>query len=201
VKLVRRLLTPVLVVALLGLVAGCGGSSSSSSGSTASTTTAPPSKAPAESETEAIEELGAEGEAAGGGTKSAFIKEGDEVCENTDVVTETLQAEFKKANNPSAPDFEKKLAGLLVRIVVIGRTEGEELASLEPPAGETKAFEEWLSTGEAGLSQFEAAAAELKKGTSPKFTRLYEEGQAKLAKANELAANLGFDVCGGQRAF
>jgi hypothetical protein len=211
-KLVRPLILLALVVALLGAVAGCGGGSSSSSAETDLTEATEPSSTepPAEGESEeaepevrgeVAEESEAEGEAASG-PRAAVIKEGDEICLATDEVTAKLQAEFKKANEPGAADFETKLAELLVRIVVIGRTEGEELSSINPPAKDQKILGRWITTGQEGLSQFESAARILKsEGQSPKFAKVYEEGQKTLTKANEIAAGYGFKVCGGARAF
>jgi hypothetical protein len=205
VKPIRSFLSAALILALLGLLAGCGGGSSSSSSSTTASTPEPaPSEAPAEAEGEGEAEPGGEpeAEAEATGPKAAVVKEGDAICLATDEVTAQLQAEFKKVNEPSAPDFEKKLSELLVRIVVIGRTEGEELSGLEPPKGDAPTIERWIATGQEGLSQFEAAAKALKsEGQSPKFSKLYEEGQATLTKANEIAGNYGFKVCGGARAF
>jgi hypothetical protein len=195
VKPTRSILAAALVLALLGMLAGCGGSSSSSSsGSTGEASEPAPSKAPAEGE-------GAEAEAGGDPARAAVIKEGDAICQATDEVTATLQAEFKKVNQPGAANYEKKLSELLGRIVVIGRTEGEELSSIKPPAKDVPTIERWIRTGQEGLNQFEAAARVLASGQSPKFNRLYEEGQTSLTKANEIAAGYGFAVCGGARTF
>jgi hypothetical protein len=202
VKPIRSLLATVLVLGALGLLAGCGGgSSSSSSSTTASTSEAAQSEPPAEAEGGAEAEAEPEEEAGGSPARAAVIKEGDAICRATDEVTATLQAEFKKANQPGAPGYEKKLSELLGRIVVIGRTEGEELSTIKPPAKDVPTIERWISTGQEGLSQFETAARILKSGQSPKFNRIYEEGQASLTKANEIAADYGFSVCGGARSF
>lgn len=188
-RFVRPLLVAALVVTALAVIVGCGGSSSSSSSpSTSASGPEPtPTKPPAEKE------------AAGGTARAALIKEGDAICQATDEVTETLQEEFKKANTPGGAGYERKLAGLLVRFVVIGRTEAQELASLEPAANDRPDFERWLTVGGEGLGDFEAAAVALKKGNSPKFNPLYEKGQSTLAQANEIASKFGFKVCGGQR--
>jgi hypothetical protein len=129
-----------------------------------------------------------------------LAKEADAICQATDEATETLQAEFEKASDPGAADYDAKLGELLVRIVVIGRTETEELMALKPSADQAAAYERWLAVGKEGLADFEGAALALKKeGQSPNFTRFYEQGQVRLTQANKIAANQGFKVCGGQR--
>ena len=129
-----------------------------------------------------------------------LTKEADAICQATDEVTETLQAEFEKASDPGAANYAAKLGELLVRIVVIGRTETEELMALRPSADQAAAYERWLAVGQEGLADFEGAALALKKeGQSPNFTRFYEQGQVRLTQANKIAANQGFKVCGGQR--
>ena len=185
--LLRRPFVPILIVALLGLVAGCGGSSSSSDSSSTPTITS----APAETESSAP----------GGAARAAYVEEADAICQANDEVTASIDrelAELTKSGSSETPRGEAKLSELLVRIVFIGREEGKELASIQPPPADAATITRWINTGQEGLSELEAAARALEDGSPKPFGDLYAKALATLERAHGIVKDYGFKVCGAE---
>jgi hypothetical protein len=165
----RRRLSAALLAALaiVLVAAGCGGGGSSSGGTTGGGST--------ESETDG-----------GAPTKTAFIKEADQVCGKAETeLTKEVKAFAKEEGIPLAGSEEPSEAQqteLFQQVILpnIGK-QGEDLAALTPPAGDEATIEELTST----LEQ-EVTEAEEEGGL----------GEEALAGATKLARAYGFKICG-----
>jgi hypothetical protein len=151
----KLVLALVAVLALAGLVAGCGGGGSSSSSTTSS-------------------DSGGEGP-----TKDVFIKEADKICgEDEDEVVEEAEAfaEEKGIEIENEEPSQALQAELFRQVVLpnIGR-QAEEIAALTPPEGDEETIEDLTDT----LSS-EVAEAEEESGTPAQDTLA---GATKKAKA------------------
>jgi hypothetical protein len=157
----KRNLSAALLAALaIALVAaGCGGGGSSTGGGSTESEGAP--------------------------TKTAFIKEADQVCGKAESeLTKEVKAFAKEHNIPigSEKPSEAQQTELFQQVILpnIGK-QGEELAALTPPAEDEATIEELTSTLES-----EVIEAEEEGGL----------GEEALAGATKLARAYGFKICG-----
>jgi predicted lipid-binding transport protein (Tim44 family) len=169
----RKLWTALFaVMALAVLVAGCGGGSdSTSSGSTEAEST--------------------ESESSGGAapTKTAFIKEADEICATADAsLNEEISeyAEENKINVEKEPTEEQQIE--IYEAVVLPNVgqQSDDLAALTPPEGDEETIEEITDSLSAGVEQAEENPQELVEGKNP------------LEDASKKAKAYGLKTCGNE---
>jgi hypothetical protein len=164
--------TLVALLALVAVVAGCGGGGSST-GSTGGGTTGG--------------ETGGSTESSGAApTKAAFIKEGDEICTDDEAELNEEIEDFAKENNLDlekdelSSDQESELFQELVLPNIA--KQAEDLAALTPPEGDEETIEELTDTLAGEVEEAEEA------GGKPAADTL--AGATKMAKA------YGFKSCG-----
>jgi hypothetical protein len=155
------------LLALAGLVAGCGGGGSSS-GSTSDTTS-----------TES-------GDSSGGApTKAVFIKEADKICTDDEAeLNEEITAFAKEKGISTSEEPAEDLQIELFHDLVLPNIarQAEDIAALTPPEGDEETIEELTDT----LSE-EVAAAEEESGLP---------GDETLKGATDMAKVYGFKSCG-----
>lgn len=118
-------------------------------------------------------------------TKAEFIKQGDEICKQTEADSETEAEEFAKENgftleDASEEQLEEAVAEVLVPVL---DRQVEEIGALGVPEGDEQQVEEILAA-------VEDASAEVADDPSLAF-----EGEP-LKEADKLAKDYGFKVCG-----
>ncbi len=168
-RISKRFITMIVAaLAIVVLVAGCGGGSDSGDSSAADTSSPEKSTGPAL-------------------TKAEFIKQGDEICTTTEaeVAAEVLiyseDNGFDEAEGPT----EEQEEGLVTEVVLPGfQALAGELAELGPPEGEEAQVEEIIDGIEEVVADGEADPGSVI-GTDDPF-----------ADINEKATEFGFKVCG-----
>lgn len=146
----RLVLALFAVLALAGLVAGCGGGGSSSSGSTsAGTSTESSDSGSTESSGEAP-------------TKAAFIKEADAICSKGDAAMTTEITDYAKENNiaieaEEEPSEDQEVE--LFQAVVLPNIakQAEEISALTPPEGDEETVEDITDTLTSEVEEAEEA--------------------------------------------
>lgn len=164
-------------LALIVVVAGCGGGGSS-------TDEVRPTESPAQS---------AEG------AKEEFIAEADAQCSDYQAQVRPIKAELEALENvaePESPQNEKQLGELLREAGGDAESELESIRELEVPQGDEATIEKLLDTAEEGNSLAGEGAAALEEGDTQRFGELASEGEAINARATKMAENYGLKVCG-----
>jgi hypothetical protein len=147
----KLVLALVALLALAGLVAGCGGGGSSSSSESADTTSTESSAAETEGDSgEAEEEEGGSEDSGAAPTKAAFIKEADKICGDADeAMNEEILAYAKENDIPiekEEPTEDQEVE--LFHAVVLPNIakQAEQISALTPPAGEEETVEDITDT-------------------------------------------------------
>ena len=163
----RFIATLAGALAIVALVAGCGGGSDSGDSSAADTSSPEKSTGPAL-------------------TKAEFIKQGDEICKKTAEELNEGIASYTSENglDESEPSEEQQEELVSEVILPAFRAEGEELGALGPPTGDEEDVEEIVTGIEDAVTDAEGDLSSAITGDSP------------LEDANAKAREFGFEVCG-----
>jgi hypothetical protein len=165
------------LLALILVVAGCGGGGSS-------TDEARPTESPAQT---------AEG------AKEDFIAEADAQCSDYQAQVAPIKAELEaleKVTEPESPQNEKQLGELLREAGADAESELESLRELEAPQGDEATIEKLFDTAEEANGLAGEGAAALEEGDTKRFGELVAEGEAFNARTTKMAESYGLKVCG-----
>lgn len=165
-------------LALIMVVAGCGGGSSSS---TIETSSGYPPGQSAEY------------------PKEAFIEEADALCSDYQAKVAPIKAELEeleKAPNPESPQNEKMLGELLNEAIAEAEAELDSLRELEPPQADAATIEKMLDTAQEGNGLGTETAEALEDGDTSRFRELVKEVEATNNRAKGMAEGYGLKVCG-----
>ncbi len=163
----RFIATLVGALAIVVLVAGCGGGSDSGDSSAADTSSPEKSTGPALS-------------------KAEFIKQGDEICTKTsEELNEGIESYTSENGLDEGEPSEEQQEELVSAVILpVFQSEAEQLGALGPPAGEEADVEEIVTGIEDAVSDAEGDLSSAITGDSP------------LEDANAKAREFGFKVCG-----
>lgn len=156
------------VLALIVIVAGCGGGGSSTAGTSEVTRAT------------FIEE--ADAQCSSYQVQVAPIKAELEALE--------------KVAEPESPQNEKQLGELLNEAREDAESELESIRELEVPAGDEATIERLLDTAEEGNTLAGEGATALEEGDTQRFGELASEGEAINQRATKMAESYGLKVCG-----
>jgi hypothetical protein len=164
---IKRLIVPLFAVLVIGLVAaGCGSSDDSTTGG---------STEGGETSTASI-------------SKPELIKQGDEICTASNKEMEEQAEEFAEeegvdTENPTTEQQEE----VITQVIAPGiQSQAEEIAALGAPEGEEDEVGAIVTAVEGAATEVEEDPSLLIEG----------EGAGPFGKANELATEYGFKVCG-----
>jgi hypothetical protein len=161
-----------LIAALAVVLSACGGSDQGA----ATTTTA----------------ATAEGPASG---RAEYVAEADAYCTRIAANTELTESLAALRKIPeTSPEFAERAAAhfRLVRDVALDAR--EELGTMEPPDALRPRVEDFLGVNDEAIDELDGVIAALERGeTSSDFVDAYV---GKLAEADSIAEEIGFEVCG-----
>jgi hypothetical protein len=130
------------------------------------------------------------GDSTGSGTaltKAEFISQGDAICEKGNEEIESGSEEFAEENeidtqNPTTAQQEELVSDVIVPNL---NKQAEEIDALGAPSGEEAEVEAIVEAVETGAGEIEDEPGQLVEGNTTSFD-----------KANKLASEFGFKVCG-----
>jgi hypothetical protein len=111
-------------------------------------------------------------------TKSAYITEGDAICSADQVKFEAIVKDLP--NDVEAPESQKAITDEIVPLL---RNQVEQLRDLTPPEGDEAATAEIYDEVDQALNKVEQDPSAL-------------DSASTFEKANNLATDYGFEVCG-----
>ena len=164
-------------LALIAIVAGCGGGGSSS----VETSSGHPPGQSAEF------------------PKEAFIAEADAVCSDYQAKRQPIRDEIEaieNSANPESPKHVVQLGELLKQVIVAAEIELESIRELEPPQADDAIIKKMLDTAAKGNGLGVEAADALEEGETSRFGELAKEIEAVNNRAKGMAEGYGLRVCG-----
>ena len=168
-----------VLLALVLLLAGCGGSDDGA-GTGAATDTAVATEA-------------------AGGDKASYIAAGDEICADAQTEAAALIEEasaLQQQSQSMAPEeFLAKAADFWEEQIAFAQDFRGQFAELEPPAEDAERHEEFLTSVDQGISVAQEIHQTLSDG-DPVPSSLSDEYRASVEDGNRLAREYGFTVCG-----
>jgi len=160
-------------LAVIALLAGCGGGSSSS---------------------ETGESPSGEGQ-----TKASYVADADAICQANRNETAPLKEEIEAIESAAEPESEenlRRLGSILRQANKIAAAEYEELRELTMPAEDEATLDAMYGRAEKGSSLSAEGAEALEAGDLSKFGEI-EQRAAKVNEAAQVTAKrYGFAVCG-----
>jgi hypothetical protein len=168
----KRVVLAFCALAVVGILAGCGGGGSSSS---------------------------SERESSGALSKTEFIAQADAVCTESQKETAPLRKEAEKIEGSSNPESPKNLASLaevLEQAGVNAQKEYAELRELRPPAGDEKVIDSMLGKAEEAAAYSLKAAEALEEDELTEFSGIVGTAAPLNERAKAMAEGYGFKVCG-----
>jgi hypothetical protein len=179
-----RHLAPLVVVAVLVVLAGCGSASENSS------------SAP-------------DGEISGRGslTKAEFVAKADALCEASKVKREpiwkeleeaTLKARGEEQGGGIADGTRRELAQMLGRIVAIAEDSQSQVKALGVPKAGAAQLEAISRKTEAAFEASLAYGAALEQGEDAQAQAIAERANVETREVAGMAKRYGFEVCGSQ---
>jgi hypothetical protein len=163
-------------LALIMVVAGCGGGGSSS-----------------------VELNSAVSPESAVSAKEAFIEEVDAECADYQARTAPIKSEIEEIEGsaaPESPQNEARLGELLRAIVDHAEVELGSIRELEPPPASKSVFETMLDTAEEANGLGAEAGKALEEGETPRFAELAKELEPANAQSKKMAERYGLKVCG-----
>lgn len=114
-------------------------------------------------------------------SKSEFIKQGDEICEEGTEKIDAAEDDFADAENPTEEEIETAIDDVVVPSL---REQVEGLRELEPPKDDADEIDKMLDLLDADIDKLEDEG----------FAYLVSEDS--FVAANDAAVDYGFKVCG-----
>jgi hypothetical protein len=137
------------------------------------------------------------GQTGGGGqetlSRQEVIARGDTLCKEFREDTERL---LNRADRVADP---KEQAGILHRVADRGEKVADEFDSFDPPPGDARIIDRYVSVSREQLALLRRAADSLEQGDAQEAGTLLDSGQGKGAELRGIAQGYGFKVCGSER--
>jgi hypothetical protein len=133
------------------------------------------------------------------GVKTIFIEEADGICSEYQAKREPIKAELEaleKVAEPESAANEKQIGALLNETLGDAEVELESIRELEVPPGDEPTIEKLIGTAEEGNSLVSEGATALEEGDTQRFGELAREGESVNARAKGIAEGYGLTVCG-----
>ncbi|MEK6272977.1 MAG: hypothetical protein AABM42_10080 [Actinomycetota bacterium] len=132
----------------------------------------------------------------GAPTKAEFIKEADALCQQFRDEAASARQELQDLRDPTSTEELHDAADLFSEYAGTLEQQAERLRQLEPPPGDETIINNWLSTGEGGISLLRDLADAVDSGDGQEIRSLNEQVQARFNEASGIAQGYGLTECG-----